>query len=334
MILLAFLAAASVPQPGVVHNFDDWVVGCDNGKACHALAMLPTGRSEEGRTMSLRRGPEADARPTITIHRVEGAPAALVADGNPLAVRLVREGEDVRVEPENMETFISTLRDGQQLSLRNADGTAGQTITLEGAFGAMLYMDEAQGRLDTSTALIRVGRLGPDTVPPPPPLPQIRLAPAPAGPALTLTRARIVALRREAGCEISEVGGPDSFEAVAIDPARTLILLACGTGAYNLTSIPFVAERRGGDIHVELARFDIQPGWFEDGNPSLVNAVWDPAKRLLSSFSRARGLGDCGEQEDYAWDGERFRLAERRGMPECQGATNFIATWRAEIVQS
>jgi hypothetical protein len=47
------------------------------------------------------------------------------------------------------------------------------------------------------------------------------------------------------------------------------------------------------------------------GEVSLVNADYDPKTRRLASFMRARGPGDCGVIQSYAWDGTRFRLAEQ-----------------------
>jgi hypothetical protein len=154
-----------------------------------------------------------------------------------------------------------------------------------------------------------------------------RAAPIAIGPA------RIKALRREYDCSIDEVGGPDEAGIHALDEQRSLILLACGSGAYNVTHIPFVAERRGNRLRIAPARFDVQWEWWESGLPTLINAHWNPAEGVLASYSKGRGLGDCGTTSGYLWDGERFRLAEQQEMEECRGGYDFIRTWRVQAVR-
>jgi hypothetical protein len=45
---------------------------------------------------------------------------------------------------------------------------------------------------------------------------------------------------------------------------------------------------------------------------------------------KSRGLGDCGLVQNWAWDGQRFRLVLQQEMTECRGSLEFITTWRAE----
>jgi len=49
------------------------------------------------------------------------------------------------------------------------------------------------------------------------------------------------------------------------------------------------------------------------------------------SFTKGRGLGDCGVQQAFAWDGLSMRLARQFEMPDCRGNVGFIQTWRAEV---
>src|SRR4051812_7911274 len=59
MPLLLLLAAAAAPHPAPLKIYQDWIVGCDNGGACHAVALMP--ENGEGATMAVKRGPEAAA---------------------------------------------------------------------------------------------------------------------------------------------------------------------------------------------------------------------------------------------------------------------------------
>jgi len=111
------------------------------------------------------------------------------------------------------------------------------------------------------------------------------------------------------------------------------VLIACGTGAYNVTNVPFIATRQGREIRIEPAPFDLalEEHELEGGRRMLVNAFWDPATMTLSDFSKGRGLGDCGSRSSHGWDGRRFRLTAREEMPECRGSIVYVTTWRADV---
>lgn len=334
MILTAILAAlAAAPQPADLKTFQDWTVGCDNGAACHAVALMPEDWPEDGLTMSVRRGPEAGAQPVLAFELGADSNAASVsADGRRLAVRLVGTEGQTRVAPADSATMIGVLRSADRLQLQSADGKPLGTVSLKGASAALLYMDEQQRRTGTATALVRPG-----TRPPagsPPPLPVVVARPASTARPLALTAAGLAALRKKHGCTIDEVGGPDEAESSALGPAESLLLLACGSGAYNVSHVPFVLRRGRGGVQATLAAFDVKPGWWtEEGKPVLINAEWDKEGALLNSFSKARGLGDCGTIASYAWDGRAFRLVEQAEMGECRGSVDYITTWRAKVVR-
>jgi Protein of unknown function (DUF1176) len=334
MILTALLAAAvAAPRPADLKTFQDWTVGCDNGGACHAVALMPEDWPEDGLTMSVRRGPDAAALPVLAFEiGAESNAASVSADGRPLAVRLVGAEGTTRVAESDTATMIGLLRSAARLQLRAADGKPLGTVSLKGASAALLYMDEKQRRAGTTTALVRPGtrRLAG----PPPPLPVVTARPLSSARPLALGAAGVAALRGRHGCTIDEVGGPDEAESAALGPTETLLLLACGSGAYNVSYVPFVLRRGRGGVEAELASFDFKPGWWaEEGKPMLINAGWDPKEGLLSSLAKGRGLGDCGTSSSYAWDGRSFRLVEQAEMGECRGSVDYITTWRAKVVR-
>src|SRR5262249_33644867 len=73
---------------------------------------------------------------------------------------------------------------------------------------------------------------------------------------------------------------------------------------------------------------------FDEASAGLINTDFDPETGHLSSSYMSRGLGDCGESHDYAWDGTRFRLVEGQAMNECRGSYNWIVLWRARTTPS
>ncbi|HEY0044689.1 MAG TPA: DUF1176 domain-containing protein [Allosphingosinicella sp.] len=336
MSLLALLLAAAspaAPAPADLKGYRDWTVGCDNGLHCQAVALIPEDDWDAGVPMSVRRGPEPNAVPVITFEtRESGDPAGLQVDGKRLPVSFTSGEIGLQVAPKSVPALIQAFRTGSRLDLLSAAGKPIGHVTLAGASAALLYMDEKQKRLGTVTALARPGTAPASAVPPPPALPVLTPASVPKGPAITLPPARLAALRKQAGCDSDESSGPVSNDAYRIDAATTLILLSCGAGAYNFSTVPFLATQRRGKIEVRIAAFDHQPHWWEKNVPMLINADWAPETRTLVSFAKARGIGDCGTTANYIWDGTRFRLSEMAEMGECRGSLDYITVWRTKVV--
>ena len=334
MLLLMLVAAmAATPAPSQPRTFGDWTVGCDNGLDCQAVALLPAQQEwSEWLTLRFSRGAAAAARPVVTIGNLETAPAALLADGSPLDVRFTSDPDGFIVRAADEDALVAALKGARSLEVRGPDGAGLGRISLSGASAAMLFMDEAQRRLDTVTALVRTGTRPASAMPPPPELPVVRLPPVPADAPLAFSEARVTALRQEHECTIDEVGGPDHLETVQVETGTTLILLACGSGAYNLSSLPLIARSRAGEVMVDIAPFDHQMGIAAEDRPTLTNAAWDAERRRLQEYSKGRGLGDCGTRADYVWDGSSFRLVHQEQMGECQGSLYYIPTWNARVV--
>lgn len=50
-----------------------------------------------------------------------------------------------------------------------------------------------------------------------------------------------------------------------------------------------------------------------------MNLDCDPSSRILTSFAKGRGLGDCCDETQWVWDGKAFRVLLSRVMGECRG---------------
>lgn len=325
LLSLALAAAAAAPQPGVLQLYQDWTVGCDNGLACQAVALMPEGRLDGAATMVLRRGPEPEAPVSARIVSPDGAPVLAEADGR--RFRLVQAPDGAAVAPADIPDLIAVLRRAPALRLTDAGGTALGAVSLAGASAALLFIDAQQRRVGTQTALVRPGPRPASAVPRPPALPVVRAAAASDARPARLDRAALVRRHVDQSCGSSF--GPEDVEIARLDAATTLALVPdrCNSGAYNIGHVVLVADNRG---RTRRAEFDVSPGWGEDDRLA-VNASWDPVERRFSSFAKARGLGDCGAIHHYAWDGRRFRLVERLMMGECRGSGDYVPLWRAEV---
>jgi hypothetical protein len=326
MIFLAALLAAAAPQPGALKTFADWTVGCDNGRVCQAVALLPEDGAD-GATLTLVRGAEAGAVPEVWVTvRAEGmqSPETLVIDGKSFPLVLDRQTETLRVR--DGAGAARMLGQAVKAVALGPGGAGRAAVSTRGSAAALLYMDEQQRRVGTTGALVR---RGPATdVPSPPALPVVQRPPAPARAARGLTKAQ---LRRLLGQEatVCEFAQDVSVETARLDARHSLVLAShpCGNGAYNLWSSAFIVDERG---RARRAVFDGQSRASE-GFDGLVNAGWDPDRRVLTTFMKGRGIGDCGNGQEFAWDGTRFRLVRQSVMGECRGSTDYITTWRAEL---
>lgn len=331
-MLISMLLAAAAPQPGELKTFTDWTVGCDNGRACQAVALLSE-PGLEGASLAITRGSATGAAPRIwiTARDANGGdvrPAALLIDGKRYRLGGI---EGNMVAPADVLAVARRL--GQAARIRVIDARGGElgAIATGGSAAALLYMDEQQRRVGTTGALVRRGTAA--RVPPAPALPVIvrPIPPNRAARTMTVARARQLLGAEATQCEYPQPG--PIIVSVRLDAKTSLALVShpCGNGAYNFWSTPHLVDEAG---KTRLASFDAEGGMGEEGgeDASLVNADWDAKARRLTTFAKGRGLGDCGTNQSFAWDGVRFRLVHQEQMGECRGSTDYITTWRALVI--
>lgn len=350
LLLLASVQVIAEPLPAEIHNFHDWVVTCDNGLRCEAVSLapdkVPTLAGEEPAAnqdeinswdlfgvMKMVREPAAGAPLVITVSDFEGTPAKLLQYGDPLAVRFEPAGDgEWRLVTADQRDFLERLY-GEPVVLQDAAGKTLAWFAPTGATGALVYMDERQGRLGTPTSLLRAGMRPASVIPSALALPVIAAAPRTNERPLAIPPTRLAEVRRSLGCLASEMGGEDNADTAALGNGRTLVLMSCGAGAYNYNSVPLIAWREGQEIRIEEARLDVpkSEGVDEKLRYYLTNSEWDPDRRMIHEYAKGRGLGDCGVRSSYVWTGDIFRLAEQEEMSECRGTFEYLTTWRAEV---
>jgi hypothetical protein len=95
------------------------------------------------------------------------------------STRKAAPGIDIIIEATGeLEALMGAMRSADSLTVVGDGGPVG-SISLSGASAIMLWIDEQQGRLGTTTALVRRGEKSPQSVPPRQPHPpQLRGVPA------------------------------------------------------------------------------------------------------------------------------------------------------------
>ncbi len=317
--------SAVAPQLGALKTFGDWTIGCDNGRACQANALVPETADRDGYLLLLiERGsaPDAPARLIVPIGKSSRAQPILTIDGKPFAT-LSSTGDAATLMLDRARA--ATLANGKTVALTTPIGPPIATASLAGLAASLLYMDAQQQRVGTTSALRKPGT---STAPAPPPLPVIVTPPfSTAKPkALSVAAATKLIGSDNAFCDYAI--GPVEPEAHRLDATHSLALIVhpCGNGAYNLFSSAFVVDESG---RATPARFDAPPGIEGEDHGDVINADWDASARRLTTYGKGRGIGDCGTTQAFAWDGARFRLVEQAAMGECRGSTDYIPVWRA-----
>lgn len=330
--VFALAAVAAAAQPGKLHTYKDWIVGCDNVWICQA-DVLETDADTELLQLTLHRAAKSDDRAALSVPLPDGvgkgARLTLAVDGAPAETFTAQTKDSVSLPLTG--ALLTALRNGRRVTLFGADGKSLGVASLAGLSAAFRYMDDQQGRVGTVGALAAVGAKPDASIPAPPAAPVIATPPASAKPPRNLTVAAAAKLIGPDNATCDYASGKVQPRAYRLDASHSLVLVdhPCGNGAYNYFTSVFVLDEAG---KATPARFDAPPGMGEtstDGTGELTNGDWDPKTRRLNSFEKGRGLGDCGSTELYAWDGSAFRLVDQSEMGECRGSIDYIRTWFA-----
>jgi hypothetical protein len=323
--LTLLLLAAAGPVLGPQKTFGDWAVACDNVQRCEMTSLLPESAPDDAAWNDLRvsvvREPAGAPVLMIDLQGDHSGRAELRIDGNPAGGGML-DGGTLTIPG---AAAVAAMASAKQFAVTNAAGKVIGRASLAGSSAALRFIDAAQGLAGTSAALVATGpKPRPATAPRP--LPVVSYIRPPAGPAPTVTPALRKAMMTASKCEDEFTGADQAAESHRLDARTTLVLLPCGSGAYNANAVPFVVVAG----KPTLARFDTSVGWSNDGPPMLVNADFDAKTARLGSYAKARGVGDCGSSQAFVWDGAMFRLVEATQMGECRGSTNWLTVWRAE----
>lgn len=338
------LGHAQATEAGT-RTFRDWIAGCDNLRGCTALSLPAETASNIG-FLKLERSAEPAGAVALSL-RLRGeqlkAPldVQLLLDGAPFSAKgrsLPGRRDDgetatVLLSGADTEALIAAARKATRLTAKLAGKT--YDISLAGSVAAMLWIDEQQGRLGGTSALIRKGPA--TTVPAAPALPVIT-ARATAGfpaPDAKTTKAIAVALRKHLKqldpdlCDDSGDADTSSDNVWSLDASTKLVGLLCSRGAYNVTTGFWSVT--GTDVAKARKVAFPQPGGNSDN--LLINASFDPTTGQVGFFGKARGIGDCGSAGNYAWTGSGFILTTFSEMPECRGVSpeDWPTLYRSDV---
>jgi len=322
-------AAPPTAGPAVAsesREFRDWRATCDNGNACVAYTGGDSGWLRVGMDAG------ADAAPSVSlgIPALNGTTAssvALVIDGRRHGLRAgPADTFSFDVAPGEVGAVLSELAAASTITATWAGESA--SFPTAGASASLLWIDERQGRLNTTTALIRRGPQPASAVPAAPALPVITAAPAISQAGFEGNAPRPLPATLEALGDVEKCREDTNFNdyiqkavtAVRLDASTEMWGVPCGAGAYNIVYSYFLTGAKGANPrNVDFPGSNGQVVTTEYSPDGLVNPIYDPATRTITAFSKARGIGDCGALQTWTWTGRGFVMSREQIMGDCWG---------------
>lgn len=323
---LTLLTAGGAGAAGV-KTFKDWSAVCNNLNTCVAFAY-PAEDTGEMAWLRLERAGDAGAPVAVVIAiyaeddpEVGGGPWVVKVDGKPVpglgTVSPVQDGSGywrAELPAANGRALAIAARDGSALTITRR-GQPSVTLSLSGGAATMIWIDEQQHRLGSPTALSRAsGSPSAIMVPQTP-----RITAGAAVPQTGLPKAVPASVMTLIGdCE--DMADREVAPLIArLSPGVVLYAPVCSMGAYNAVHGLALADESGKGARV--ISLPLPEGYGETSISDPMNLDYDPTTRILSSFAKGRGLGDCGGEAQWLWDGAAFQVLSMQVMVECRGVT-------------
>jgi hypothetical protein len=311
-VTFCLLTPAALAQDGS-RAFKDWTVACDRTGYCSANTVSPPAEGQANGDYVLTVGRHAQQPYWEVSFATMGAASAdqwadftITIDSQrqvfslPTEVGAYGEGNHFYFLGEGAQAVMDRFTPGTAVTVDFTD-TAKQpreaAFSLAGLTAALIWIDEQQGRLGSE----RVAFAAP-----------YGLVPIYAGDAVApdIPLALLDRHRADPDCEpMEELANGRDIVVDELTEGYRVFLLPCQSGAYNFAQKVYV----GATDYFEpqfFAEYQGEWGWI--GTPFLWNAYYDPETNSVSTFAKARGVGDCGTQGHWQWNGFVFQLLEFR----------------------
>lgn len=306
-------------------SYQSWFVACDNTLSCVAKGFDD---GSGGAEIRIERHAGAAGALVASISSIEKfAPSDIRIDGMPAGLtgaawEYTSSSDGSSITSSDfaaVRALIRKLRNATQVTMGGE-----QAVPLAGFSAAMLRLDDRQGRIDGVTALINSGSRPASAVPVAPPLPRIANHPIQARfkageemRLIALVRSDQKALFTKEECQDTQ----QKPEAFALDPAQALVLVPCIMGAYQGSSLAFIARRGSGRAQRLIAPMPYLGNDRDRANADyFTEGSFDRASGTLSMAAKGRGLADCGVSASWIWDGKAFRLSAMSVQQACGGS--------------
>jgi|SRR5450830_626631 len=303
-------AAEVAPDP-VSFGYKDWLLQCDNTRTCRAVGYQAEGGDTDSDPVSLMltraAGPSTPVQAQLTVSSENPVQGPLKLSAGRFSQGGL-EGDSPQIPSEIVPALLHELLRSSQARVSAGPGKASWTLSLAGLNAVLLKMDEAQGRLDTSGALVKRGRRDEASVSPPLPEPRLpAFKPLPPArpsdaallkPLLASIDPKVVADQ----CNTPEIDA-DTAAVTRLTAHSVLLSVPCSMGAYNFTRLLWIARD--------------QPPYRPEAQDA--NGDFDPKTGTVSFSMKGRGLGDCWTEQKWRFNGQGFALSGISSTGWCRG---------------
>lgn len=308
---------------GIIFSHNDWELVCDNTRTCRAAGYQSDGDDLTVSVLLTRiAGPGQAVTGKLRIGNYD-SDDVLSKLPSTFHVSMKVNGRDFGRIAIRQDKFVANLTANQVSALLEAlvgnstiEWVAGENrwqLSDRGAAAVFLKMDEFQGRLGTTSALVKKGSL-PDNSVLPPLSPPVVIA-APISKALprpkqiwgkqsaALLKALRATIKERDNCEFPVESELEDLPLVVtrLTDAKSLVSLLCWRAAYNAGEGYWVIN------HIPPYR------------PVLVTTIGSEYKSgHISAEHKGRGLGDCWSFDGWTWNGAQFVHTESSSTGKCR----------------
>lgn len=308
MIAIAALAlglpgtCAAAAAEGEYFTHNDWEIACDNTRTCRAAGYQPYEDENAVSVLLTRRaGADEAVAGQLMLGGYEDSDSptsvSLHIDERDLGrIAIATEDASGTLSAAQVQALLAVLPRSATIVARSSDDSRTWTLSDHGAAAVLLKMDELQGRIGTTGALVRDGERNEDAVLPPVAPPRVqRVTPPPTPPAdadiandPTLLPALDAAVASEDICN-PDFARDEGVTLYRLDATTLLVEMPCWRGAYN-ASAAFL-------LIAPQAPF----------SPRLITtAGTEYVDGQIGASHKGRGLGDCWSSSSWIWDGRSF----------------------------
>lgn len=330
-----------------VAEFGEWSVACDNVKECTAVSISREfvrriESSEHGDYgmpklwVKRRAGPNAKAKVfvdtrtfgetsesrSLTLHVYYECDGDCI--GRAYRLDLVEPGR-YELAQDQVASFFAESVKSDRAATRLADGAMHGLISTSGLIAAMRYIDEAQGRRDTVTAIYAKGQLPARAVPEERRRPVVKVVGGFDEPVTEGYDISAIEAKQAEHCGLPAPTGVSAATLrIRLKNGQNLWSVACKStldAKYRL----WLVETKANDFGIfKLPR----PEQGRDAElPILPNSYFDASSgQIISSNGVA-----CGWTRRWAWTGKVFEMIDSVEMPACIDIlpNQWLQTYRA-----
>lgn len=314
---LALLGTASMVSPalgfeGLTFEHRDWYLACDNTGTCRAAGYAPPGQGYAMAIMFSRQaGSATDINAKLFLGLYDEEPPqsalALYIDGQDLGP--VSIDKDNQLTPMQVQALLAVVTTDAVIEIGVGQRRWG--ISGSGASAVFRKMDDYQGRSNTPFAVVAKGARA-----------ESQVFPALAPPTIQVHAPKVDGVTLEAGTaayaevmQLLQTHVPASELDFELDSASLetadlgegkRFIGACWFMAYNVLCNHWLMDKNSPNMLTSL----VSDGFYVDG--------------LARQDRKARGYGDCWENEAWAFDGQSMVPTLISSTGPCKGIAGGI----------